>query len=59
VGVDHRAKEKERGRIWQTMSGHDPASLVVPPLQRKERRPERSEEDRRRVEREKERKRER
>lgn len=33
-------KQKERKRVWQTMSGHDPASLVVPPLRRKERRPE-------------------
>ena len=40
------------------MSGHDPAPLVVPPLQRKERRPEKREEDRlRRAERERERKR--
>jgi len=39
------------------MSGHDPAPLVVPPLQRKERRPEKREEDLRRAERERERKR--
>lgn len=39
------------------MSGHDPAPLVVPPLQRKERRPEKREEDLRRIERERERKR--